>query len=265
LTTTDASSGILLTLDRGIRVLEHIAQSEGRATAKEVSGSLGINPGTTYQLLRTLQTNGYVNRGAGGRYELGMRVGYLVDQYTSRAAPPQALLDILQDLHTATDETVYVSMVSGPDIKIVASLEGTQRLRVGKSNVGYFAHPHARASGKAFLAFCDQDKLETYLPNRKLPARTENTITDWDQLMEDLEAIRLRGVAYERGEFDSEVACMGSVIVDVDGTPVGAYAVSLPAARFLAQKNAMATELLRVGDAASRWLGYKGDYPPRQF
>ena len=83
--------------------------------------------------------------------------------------------------------------------------------------------------------------------------------------MMELEAIRLRGVAYERGEFDSEVACMGSVIVDGDGKPVGAYAVSLPGARFPAHKNAVSTELLRVGKAASRWLGYKGDYPPRQF
>jgi IclR family acetate operon transcriptional repressor len=260
---TDANSGILLTLDRGIRVLEHIAQSEGRATAKEVSRSLGINPGTTYQLLRTLQANGYVNRGAGGRYELGMRVGYLLDQYTARAAPPQALLEFLEDVHSATDETVYMSMVSGSEIKIVASLEGTQRLRVGKSNVGYSAHPHARASGKAFLAYCDRDKLETYLPNRELPALTQNTITDWDQLLTELEAVRLRGVAHERGEFEPEVACIASVIIDEEGNPIGAYAASLPSARFLAQKNAMATELLRVGEAASRWLGYKGEYPLR--
>ena len=66
----------------------------------------------------------------------------------------------------------------------------------------------------------------------------------------------------ERGEFEPEVACMGSSIVDVEGKPVGAYAVSPPGARFLAQKNAMSTELLRVGNAASRWLGCKGDYPP---
>ncbi len=260
---SEASSGILLTLDRGIRVLEHIAQSEGRATAKEVSGSLGINPGTTYQLLRTLQTNGYVNRGQGGRYELGMRVGYLIDHYTTRSAPPQALLDILEDLHAATDETVYVSMVSGSEIKIVASLEGTQRLRVGKSNVGYSAHPHARASGKAFLAYCDEDQLETYLPGRELPALTQNTITDWDQFLTELEAIRLRGVAYERGEFEPEVSCIGSIILDDEGNPAGAYATSLPAARFLARKNTLTTELLRAGEAASRWLGYEGDYPPR--
>ena len=45
--------------------------------------------------------------------------------------------------------------------------------------------------------------------------------------------------------------------------PVGAYAASLPSARFLARKNAMTTELLRVGEKASRWLGYEGEYPPR--
>ncbi len=260
---SEAGSGILLTLDRGIKVLEHIADSEGRATAKDVSATLGINPGTTYQLLRTLQANGYVNRVAGGKYELGLRVGYLLDQYSARTAPPQALLDILEELHSATDETVYVSSVHGSEIKIVGSLEGTQRLRVGKSNVGYSAHPHARASGKAFLAYCEPDKLETYLPDRDLPALTENTITNWDELMTELEATRLRGVAYEREEFFNEVACLGSVIVDADGQPAGAYATSLPVARFLSHRDALAKELLKAGEAASRWLGYTGEYPPK--
>ena len=79
--TESENSGLLLTLDRGIRVLEEIAHSDGRATAKTLSASLEINLGTTYQLLRTLQANGYVNRRAGGRYQLGARIGFLIDHY----------------------------------------------------------------------------------------------------------------------------------------------------------------------------------------
>lgn len=256
-----ASSGLLLTLDRGIKVLEHIAQSDGRATAKELSQDLGINSGTTYQLLRTLQANGYVTRVAGGKYQLGYRVGFLIDHYETQAAPPQELLDILHDLHSATDETVYVSLAHGNEIKIVASLEGTQRLRVGRSTVGYSAHPHARASGKAFLAYCEPDDLDSFLPDHDLPALTPNTITEWDKLTAELREVRRRGVAYDREEFDEEVACIGSVILGDDGRPVGAYAVALPVARFLLQEQATALELIKAGAAASKALGYSGQYP----
>lgn len=256
-----ANSGLLLTLDRGIKVLEHIAQSQGRATAKELSSSLGINSGTTYQLLRTLQANGYVTRLTGGKYQLGVRLGYLLDQYEVQAAPPKELLDILHQLHEATDETVYVSLAHGNEVKIVAALEGTQRLRVGKSTVGYSAHPHARASGKAFLAYCDPGDLDAFFPERELTALTQNTITDWDQLLAELEDVRNRGVAYDREEFDNEVACIGVPIFDEESKPVGAFAVSLPAARFLAREKVTSAEVLRAGESASKALRYTGRYP----
>lgn len=46
-----------------------------------------------------------------------------------------------------------------------------------------------------------------------------------------------------------------TVIVDGEAKPVDACAVSPPGARFPARKDAMALGLLRVGDAAYRWLG----------
>ncbi|MDH3249292.1 MAG: IclR family transcriptional regulator [Acidimicrobiia bacterium] len=260
--TESENSGLLLTLDRGIRVLEEIAHSDGRATAKTLSASLEINLGTTYQLLRTLQANGYVNRRAGGRYQLGARIGFLIDHYKLQTAPPQSILDTLHDLREATEETVYVSLAQGTDITIVASLEGTQRIRVGKSSVGYSAHPHARASGKAFLAFCDAQDLPLYLPEGDLERMTPNTITDRDELSSELAKIRAEGVAYDREEFDEGIACIGTVILGDDGKPVGAYAASLPHGRFQTQHESVTVELLKAAETASRSIGYVGPYPP---
>ena len=260
--TQNTTNGILLTLDRGIRLLEEVARSDGRATAKILSGTLGINLGTTYQLLRTLQTNGYLNRLAGGRYQLGARIGFLIDHYEIQTAPPQAFLDTLHDLRQATDETVYVSLAQGTDITIVASLEGTQQIRVGKSTVGYSAHPHARASAKAFLAFCAEDDLELYLPEGELEAMTANTITDRRALSAELAKIRKSGVALDNEEFNLGIACIGTAILNEEGKPVGAYAASLPIGRFKTQQKSVTAELIRASEAASAAMGYEGSYPP---
>ena len=260
--TQNTSSGILLTLDRGIRLLEEVARSDGRSTAKILSTSLGINLGTTYQLLRTLQTNGYLNRLAGGRYQLGARIGFLIDHHEIQTAPPQAFLDNLHELRQTTDETVYVSLVQGTDITIVASLEGTQQIRVGKSTVGYSDHPHARASAKAFLAFCDEDDLDLYLSEGELEALTVNTITDRSALAAELTTIRKSGIAYDHEEFNLGIACVGTAILNKDGKPVGAYAASLPIGRFSLQKESVTAELIKASEAASAAMGYEGTYPP---
>lgn len=257
------TSGLLLTLDRGIKVLEEIARGDGLVTAKVLSSTLDINLGTVYQLLRTLQSNGYVNRLPGGRYQLGARIGFLIDNYEIQTAPPQAIIDSLHELHLATGDTVYVNLVQGSEITIVAAREGTRRLRVGNVMVGYSEHPHARASGKAFLAYCKQEDLDHYFDNRRLDRLTDNTITEWDDLLAELVEIRRVGVAYDREEYDEGISCVGAVIVSADGQPIGAYAAALPISRFVAHHESVAAALTKAAENASRSLGYLDSYPPK--
>jgi DNA-binding IclR family transcriptional regulator len=259
-----ASSGTLLTLERGIRVLEEIARGNGLGTARSIGTSLGINQGTVYQILRTLQNTGYVHRLAGGHYQLGARVAYLVDGYQIQAAPPQVIIDHLNALHMATDETVYASLALGSTIAIVASHESAKRLRVGSFEVGFADHPHSTASGKAFLAFCDNEDLEAYLVDRELVQLTEHTITDWDDLLSEFEQIRASGTAFDREESEVGIAGIGAVIIGSHGEPVGSFAAAMPIARFDDAKASVTAALLKAGADASRALRYRGEYPPKK-
>ena len=262
--TRSAPSGTLLTLDRGIRVLEEIARGNGLGTARSIGATLGINQGTIYQILRTLQNSGYVHRLPGGRYQLGARIAYLVDGYQIQAAPPQVIVDHLLALHLATDETVYAALALGSTIAIVASHESTKRLRVGSFDVGFAENPHATASGKAFLAFCEDSEVETYFDARQLEALTGNTITDWDDLHREFERIRVDGIAFDREESEVGIISIGTVIIGSHGEPVGAYAAAMPIARFGETSGPVSAALLKAGDDASRALRYRGAYPPKQ-
>jgi IclR family acetate operon transcriptional repressor len=259
----DGSSGLLLTLDRGIQVLEQIARDQGRATAKSLTAELEINLGTCYQLLRTLQAHGYVHRLPGGRYGLGTRVGYLSDLYETSIAPPPELTDTLHDLHQTLQETVYISVRRNRDIPIVGVLEGTKMLRVGNLTVGYSGHNHIRASAKAFLAYVDEDSLEDFFDSKEFEARTPNTIRTWDQFLEELEATRKRGYGIDNEEYAEGVTCIGAVILDEDGRPYGAYGTSFPAQRFPTDEETIARLMIEAGEKASRSMGYEGPYPPR--
>lgn len=259
----DGSSGILLTLDRGIQVLEQVARDRGRATAKSLTADLGINLGTCYQLLRTLQVNGYVFRLPGGRYGLGTRVGFVSDLYESSMAPPPELTDTLHDLHQALQETVYISLRHNREIPIVGVLEGTKMLRVGNLTVGYSGHPHIRASAKAFLAYVDEETLEEFFDSKEFEARTPNTIRTWEDFLTELEATRRRGYGIDNEEYAEGVTCLGTVILDESGRPFGAYGTSFPARRFPLDEATLATRMIEAGEKASRSMGYEGPYPPR--
>jgi DNA-binding IclR family transcriptional regulator len=253
------SSGLLLTLDRGIQVLEQIARGQGRATAKSLTADLRINLGTCYQLLRTLQSHGYVHRLPGGHYGLGPRVGFLVDHYGSSVAPPPELTEILHDVHRALRETVFLTVRRGRDLPVVAVLEGTKPLRVGNINVGFAGHPHARATTKAFLAFSDARTRDEFFDSKEFEQLTPNTTTTWEAVLDDLEATRRRGYGIDREELADGVVSVGSVILDEDGRPYGALGVSFAASL---DAESMVGDVVSAGERASRFMGYRDTYPP---
>lgn len=258
----DEGRGVLLTLDRGIAVLEEIARQEGRATAKELSSNLGINVGTCYQILRTLHVNGYVTRLPGSRYGLGTRIAFLVDHYESSAAPPPELLAIMRELRGEVGESVYLSLRSGTKLQIVSFLEGTKAVRVGGMRVGYSDHPHARASSKCFLAYVQPDDLELYVNKDALEPITPATITEWPDLLADFEGTRERGYALDHEEFNEGVGCMATVLLGPEGEPMGAIAMSLPINALQAREDDLAPYALDAGRRGSEVLGYTGPYPP---
>lgn len=261
-TVNDDTKGLLLTLDRGIAVLEQVAREDGGVTAKSLSTTLDINLGTCYQILKTLGRNGYVSKLSGNRFGLGPRVVFLADHYQSAVAPPPVLLEILRELHDDLQESVYVSLGVNHRIQISAYLEGTKAVRVGGMRIGMSDHPHARASGKCFMAYLDEDELDAWVSRSQLERLTPNTITAWDGLLADLRATRQRGYAMEVEEFNEGVACVSAVVVGEQGVPVAAFATSIPASGMASRRDELVARVQAAGREASRSMGYVGPYPP---
>lgn len=260
---SERSTGLLLTLNRGIQVLERVATERGRATAKSLVADLEINLGTCYQILRTLQSNGYVHRLAGGRYALGTRIGYLADRYDSTVAPSPDLIDILHELHDDLRETVYITLRRNTDLPIVGVLEGVKMLRVGSLTVGHTGNKHIRASAKAFLAHVPAEALADFFAAQTFEALTPNTITTWDEYLAELAATRERGYGIDREEYTLGVSCIGAAIIGGDGRPYGAYGTSFPESRFVTDEEEIARLVVGAAERASRLVGYEGPYPPK--
>ena len=60
---------------------------------------------------------------------------------------------------------------------------------------------------------------------------TENTITNFNDLVESLRPIRRNGYAVEREEFKPGVLCVGAAIRDQAGAVIGSISASMPLMR----------------------------------
>jgi DNA-binding IclR family transcriptional regulator len=257
-----SGTGVLLSLRRGLHILEAIATSNGAATAKALSHDTGIKIGTCYHILRTLEDDGYVVRLPGSRFGLGSRVAFLHDNFRAHLAPPPELLDILSQLHEEVGETSYISGWYGGSIVLQRYVDGTHAVHVRSLEIGYAGFAHARASGKAILAFLPEDRVRSYLTIQRMARRTMNTITDPEALIDHLRDVARAGHAFDREEFADGVSCVSAAVFDRSNFPIGAYTVSLPSSRFEERLSLLIGAVRRAGVNASVAMGYLGTYPP---
>lgn len=111
------------TLDRGLRVLKLLADTDHGLTVTELSNKLGVNRTVVYRLLATLEQHALVRRDLGGRARVGLgvlRLGRQVHPLVREAALP-ALRSLAEDIGA----TAHLTLVDGSDALAVAVVEPT--------------------------------------------------------------------------------------------------------------------------------------------
>ncbi|WP_069773386.1 MULTISPECIES: IclR family transcriptional regulator [unclassified Streptomyces] len=138
------------TLDRGLKVLKLLADTDHGLTVTELSNKLGVNRTVVYRLLATLEQHALVRRDLGGRARVGLgvlRLGRQVHPLVREAALP-ALRSLAEDIGA----TAHLTLVDGTEALAVAVVEPSWT----DYHVAYragFRHPLDRgAAGRAILS-----------------------------------------------------------------------------------------------------------------
>lgn len=109
------------TLDRGLKVLKLLADTDHGLTVTELSNKLGVNRTVVYRLLATLEQHALVRRDLGGRARVGLgvlRLGRQVHPLVREAALP-ALRSLAEDIGA----TAHLTLVDGTEALAVAVVE----------------------------------------------------------------------------------------------------------------------------------------------
>lgn len=138
------------TLDRGLRVLKLLSDTDHGLTVTELSTKLGVNRTVIYRLLATLEQHALVRRDLGGRARVGLGVLGLGRQVHPLVR--EAALPALRALAEEVGATAHLTLVDGAEALAVAVVEPSWT----DYHVAYrtgFRHPLDRgAAGRAILA-----------------------------------------------------------------------------------------------------------------
>lgn len=209
-------------------IVESINELNG-ATVTELAAAVGVAKSTAHRHLTTLKRHEYVVR-EGDQYHISTRFLELGESARSRLG----VYDLVQDkVRYIADETgeraQFVIEEHGYGV-FVYKEAGANAVEAG-AKIGRHFPAHISAGGKAILAEMDKTNVRSIIDRHGLPGATENTITDEDELFEELAKIRNRGYAFNDEESIEGVRAVGVSICGPDGEVLGGFTVTGPSHR----------------------------------
>lgn len=233
---------------RTIDVLQVVARaSSSGVSARDLSTELELPRQVIYHLIHTLLSVNMLRQVGGKNYVLGLGTANLAHGYRRQTSAPDHLAGYAERAAFETGETAYVVGWVDSEIVVLATARSQSAIHAAEPLPGMTGNAHARASGKLLLAMSTDDEARSYLAREPLVARTENTLTDYETIADELKRIRQTWVAVERGEYAIGLSCMA---VPVGRAPARlALGISAPAERFELNFKTYAEHLQRIAKA----------------
>ncbi|HJV27000.1 MAG TPA: IclR family transcriptional regulator [Aromatoleum sp.] len=236
-----------------MKLLDVLALHPDPAPLKQIALETGLHPSTAHRILGAMAQSGFVERGDGGTYRLGIRLLELGSLVKSRISLRETAMPAMLKLHAATGESVNLGIRDGDEIVYVErTSSGRSAVRVVHI-VGARAPLHTTATGKLFLAELGQDRIRDYARRTGLPASTPASITEIASLEKELDKVRRHSVAFDLDEVENGVRCIAAAVRDDSGELIAGLSVSTPSERFNPDRAPLVRE---AADEISRSLGY---------
>lgn len=205
-----------------VRVVEALT---AHSSITGISRSTGLPTSTVHRIVQELTALGWVRGNGQQGYLPGAGLLTIAARAESEAGMTAYVRPVLERLRDATTHTVHFALRQGDEAVYVAKIEGTRSYEM-RSRVGLAIPLHCTAIGKALLAALTEDEVRATLARTGMPAMTSATIVDVEDMLAHLRGIARHGYSIDDQENEMHTRCIGAVVRDHRGLPIGGISLS---------------------------------------
>lgn len=223
----------------------------------ELSKRLRLHKNNVFRLLATLEARGYIEQNkVTENYRLGLKSLELGQTFIKKMGLLHQAKPVLDSIVEACNETAYLAIFKESHIVYLDVVETHLTVRV-VSRVGSRLPAYATAAGKVHLAYLSEEELDNLLPE-ELKSYTEHTLTDRQQLKDNLKEVAENGYALDNEELDLGVRCVAAPIRDYTRRIIGSLSISGPSIRFTDERidQELMPLVVKASDELSSRLGF---------
>ena len=244
-------------LDKGLDILEVLAESDVGLTQAEIARKLERSVGEIFRMLVVLRRRGLVLLDErGDLYSLTTRLFELANRTPVVRRLSVASGPVLRELAQAVRQSVHVAVLSGDSIVVVAQVDnpGNNVLAV---RMGARIDTWRTSSGRVVLAFQPESVIDQYVRDYPHPDGRSPTET-----RKDLEQIRAAGVEIMPSFVVKGVTNLSAPVIGHDGYAAAALTIPMIGRYFGGiSVDTCREELLGSAITLSRQIGGSLDLP----
>jgi IclR family pca regulon transcriptional regulator len=230
----EGNPDFVLSLARGLVVIEAFQERPDGVTVGDVAGRTGLSRAAVRRLLITLELLGYASH-SGAVYRLSSRALRLGFSFLSSNSLSSLAMPVLEEISAAIHESSSLSMLEGDEIVYLARSATRRVMSVGLS-VGSRLPAYCTSMGRVMLAGMSREELAVYLRRVELKRRTPKSITRKTALKAELERVRVQGYSLVDEELEVGLRSLAVPVRSRSGKVVASINTGVQAARVSAQE-----------------------------
>lgn len=211
---------------KGFEVLKAFDSNSTYLTLGDLAKKTGINKATVRRFALTLVDLGYVRLIHDNRFQLSPKVLDLGANYLESLNLPDLALPILESLSANLKESSNLAILDGSEIVYISRVNAAKRIVGANLRVGSRLPYYATALGKALVAWLPENERKQIWDSAKIEAFTENTLTTYEELEENLVQCRLQGYSCGRGELDEGLLSIAMPLFNSKGVTIASMNIS---------------------------------------
>lgn len=239
-----------------LRIVDALHES-GEVGVTELATELGVAKSTVHKHLKTLEKHRYaVNDG--GSYRPGFKFLSVGGKVRDNNELCTVVDPKLRELAERTDELVTFGVEEFGLGRFTFIYNDKYDIKEALP-LGRQFYLHANAAGKAILSTYSDERIEAVLDRHGMKRRTENTITNPEELFEHVERIRDRGYALSIEERRAGMQAVSAAVTHPGTETVGAISLVGPTNRLTEEKlkNEYADAVLEIVNEIDIIMNYR--------
>jgi DNA-binding IclR family transcriptional regulator len=245
-------------LEKAFKILELFSERDKELSATEIHNCLSYNKTSTFRIIKNLEDAGYIEKDSRTlKYKLGLRIFYLASLAEPHTAIRKITRPFLEKLNEECHETVHLAVLHQGEALYLDKIEGKKTIRV-ISRIGMKLPAHCSGVGKTLLASLSEEALEEIIREKGLPRFTDNTITDLNDLKEELAQIRKQGYAIDNEEIEEGLKCSAAPLINSEEKVLAAISISAPTESFNKECSTYISRVKKTAKEVSQAISQNG-------